>query len=60
MVAGSGDWPEGTAFPDDIVARGDLGKSGLVRKIGFVVEAMQARAAGLDGNRSDLTAAGLA
>lgn len=56
VVAGSGEWPEGTAFPDNIVARGDLSESGLDRKIGFVVETMQARAAGLGGNWSDLTA----
>lgn len=56
VVAGSGEWPEGTPFPDNIVARGDLSQEGLDRKIEFVVQTMQARATGLGGNWRDLTA----
>jgi hypothetical protein len=29
VVAGSGEWPEGGRFPDDIVARGDISSAGL-------------------------------
>lgn len=59
VVAGSGEWPEGTAFPDNIVAPGDVSEAGMDRKIAFVVKEMQDRAAGLGGKWSDLTASNI-
>ena len=56
VVAGSGEWPEGGRFPEDIVARGDASPDGLRRKVGFVLETMQARLAALGARWSDATA----
>ena len=49
VVAGSGEWPEGGRFPEDIVARGDLSPAGLRAKARWVCDMMQARLAGLGG-----------
>jgi hypothetical protein len=57
IVAGSGEWPEGTPFPDRIVARGDLSPAGLARKAAFVLQTMHERVAGLGADWSRLTAA---
>lgn len=43
VVAGSGEWPEGGRFPEDIVARGDLSAAGLKRKIDWVLDMMESR-----------------
>ena len=43
VVAGSGEWPEGGRFPDDIVARGDISPAGLKRKSAWVLETMEYR-----------------
>lgn len=47
VVAGSGEWPEGSRFPEDIVARGDLSPAGLAAKARWVLDMMQARLRGL-------------
>jgi len=46
-VAGSGEWPEGGRFPEDIVARGDTSDAGMAAKAGFVLGKMDARLKGL-------------
>jgi hypothetical protein len=56
VVAGSGEWPEGGRFPDDLVARGDVSPEGLRRKARFVLEVMQARLAGLGARWSEASA----
>jgi len=47
VVAGSGEWPEGGRFPEDIVARGDTSAAGMRLKADFVVGKMETRLAGL-------------
>jgi hypothetical protein len=47
VVAGSGEWPEGGKFPDDIIARGDLSPVGLRAKALFVLRKMEDRLNGL-------------
>jgi len=49
VVAGSGEWPEGGRFPEDVVARGDTSAAGLRTKARWVCDMMQARLAGLGG-----------
>lgn len=47
VVAGSGEWPEGGKFPEDIVARGDTSANGLKEKAQFVIGKMRSRMEGL-------------
>lgn len=47
VVAGSGEWPEGTHFPDEIIARGDVSPAGLRTKARWVCDMMAARLGGL-------------
>jgi hypothetical protein len=47
VVAGSGEWPEGSRFPEDIVARGDLSPAGLAAKARWVLNTMSSRLRGL-------------
>ena len=47
IVAGSGEWPEGGRFPEDIVARGDTSPAGMRKKCEFVLGKMDARLKGL-------------
>jgi hypothetical protein len=47
VVAGSGEWPENTPFPEGIVARGDVSPGGLARKVDHVLDTMQRRTEGL-------------
>ena len=47
VVAGSGEWPEGGRFPEDIVARGDTSEAGMRAKADFVLGKMDARLKGL-------------
>jgi hypothetical protein len=47
VVAGSGEWPEGGRFPEDIVAHGDTSDAGMRRKAEFVLGKMDARLEGL-------------
>ncbi|MDX1375451.1 MAG: hypothetical protein R3357_07820 [Burkholderiales bacterium] len=47
VVAGSGEWPEGGRFPEDIVARGDVTAAGLRAKARWVCDMMAERLAGL-------------
>ncbi len=49
VVAGSGEWPEGGRFPEDIVARGDTTKSGMRTKANWVLDVMESRMRGLGG-----------
>jgi hypothetical protein len=49
VVAGSGEWPEGGRFPEDIVARGDTSESGMRTKAGWVLDMMEHRMRGLGG-----------
>ncbi|MBL8324427.1 MAG: hypothetical protein JNJ89_05650 [Rubrivivax sp.] len=56
VVAGSGEWPEGQAFPEAIVARGDVSAAGLAAKAHHVIGTMRSRAEGLQGDFARLTA----
>ena len=47
VVAGSGEWPEGGRFPEDIVARGDVSAAGLRTKARWVLDMMTHRMLGL-------------
>jgi hypothetical protein len=49
VVAGSGEWPEGGKFPDDIVARGDTSEGGMRAKAALVLDTMERRMRGLGG-----------
>ena len=49
VVAGSGEWPEGGKFPDDIAARGDTSAAGMRAKAKLVLETMERRMRGLGG-----------
>jgi hypothetical protein len=49
VVAGSGEWPEGGKFPDDIVARGDTSDAGMRAKAALVLDTMERRMRGLGG-----------
>lgn len=56
VVAGSGEWPEGERFPEDIVAYGDLSGAGLRAKARWVLDMMQQRLRGLGADWADVTA----
>ena len=43
VVAGSGEWPSGGRFPEDIVARGDVSSTGMQSKARWVLDAMENR-----------------
>ena len=49
VVAGSGEWPEGGRFPEDIVAHGDTTEAGMRKKADFVLGKMEQRMQGLGG-----------
>jgi hypothetical protein len=57
VVAGSGEWPEGTALPESIVARGDTSPGGLATKAQFVLDEMRRRTDGLGADWQALTSA---
>lgn len=57
VVAGSGEWPEHTPFPEGVIARGDLSADGLARKARYVMDTMRSRVDGLAGEWSRLTGA---
>jgi len=57
VVAGSGEWPSGGKFPDDIVAHGDVSAAGLQAKARWVLDAMESRLADLGASWPDVTAA---
>jgi hypothetical protein len=56
VVSGSGEWPEGGKFPEDIVARGDSSPEGLVEKARFVLGRMEDRLGGLGAGWREATA----
>jgi hypothetical protein len=55
VVAGSGEWLEGSRFPEDIVARGDPSPEGLKRKSGWVLDMMESRMKALGVGWKDAT-----
>ena len=55
IVAGSGEWPEGGRFPEDIVARGDVSPAGMTKKADWVLGIMDARLKGLGASWSRAT-----
>ena len=57
VVSGSGEWPGGGRFPEDIVARGDVTSTGLKAKAGWVLEAMDRRLAELGVSWPEVTGA---
>jgi hypothetical protein len=57
VVAGSGEWPEGGRFPEDIVARGDVSAVGMANKAAWVLNMMDARLRGLGVGWGDATSA---
>ena len=57
VVAGSGEWPEGGRFPEDIVARGDVSPAGLKRKCDWVLDMMETRMKQLGVNWKQATVA---
>jgi hypothetical protein len=57
VVAGSGEWPEGDTFPDDIVARGDVSQAGLRAKAKSVLDTMERRLSALGVSWAGITAA---
>jgi len=57
VVAGSGEWPEGGTFPDDIVARGDVSQAGLRAKAKSVLDTMERRLSALGVSWAGITAA---
>jgi len=56
VVAGSGEWPEGGRFPEDIVARGDVSPEGLRAKARWVLDMMQHRLRGLGAAWAEVSA----
>jgi len=56
VVAGSGEWPEGGSFPQDIVARGDISAAGLQAKARSVMDTMERRLTALDARWTDASA----
>ena len=56
VIAGSGEWPEGGRFPDDIAARGDVSAAGLRAKAQCVLDTMERRLAGLGASWQDVSA----
>lgn len=56
VVAGSGEWPEGGRFPEDIVARSDLSAAGLRSKARCVLGAMERRFTAFGAGWKDVTA----
>jgi hypothetical protein len=56
VVAGSGEWPEGSRFPDDVVALGDISPAGMKRKSRWVLDMMESRMKALGVGWKDATA----
>jgi hypothetical protein len=56
VVAGSGEWPSGGKFPDDIVSYGDVSPIGMQAKAHWVLDAMENRLAELGVSWQDVTA----
>jgi hypothetical protein len=56
VVAGSGEWPEGGRFPEDVVARGDTSAAGLRTKARWVLDMMEQRLRGLGAGWSAVSA----
>jgi hypothetical protein len=56
VVAGSGEWPEGGRFPEDIVARGDVSAAGLHTKARWVLDVIEQRLRGLGAAWAEVSA----
>lgn len=59
VVAGSGEWPEGGRFPEEIVARGDVSPAGMEKKASWVLGMMDSRLKGLGVSWDQATVAQL-
>lgn len=57
VIAGSGELPEGSLDPHDVVRRGEASTDALREKARFVMSLMSARLAGLDASWKQVTAA---
>jgi len=57
VVAGSGEWPEGGRFPQDIVAGADVSPAGMREKVRWVLGMMDARLRGLGATWRQATVA---
>jgi hypothetical protein len=57
VLAGSGEWPEGGGFPEDIVAGDDVSAEGMAKKTRWVLDAMDARLKSLRVQWGDATVA---
>jgi len=56
VVAGSGEWPSGGKFPEDIVAHGDVSAAGMQSKARWVLDAMESRLSELGVGWQQVTA----
>lgn len=56
VISGSGEWPEGGKFPEDIVARGDVSAVGMKAKARFVLDRMDDRLQGIGASWSEASA----
>jgi len=56
VVAGSGEWPEGGRFPEDVVARGDGSPAGMQQKVAYVLGVMASRLQGLGARWTEASA----
>jgi hypothetical protein len=57
VIAGSGELPEGSLDPHDVIRRGETSTDALREKARFVMNLMSARLAGLDASWKQVTAA---
>ena len=55
VVAGSGEWPEGGRFAEEIVARGDVAPAGMEKKASWVLGIMDSRMKGLGATWNQAT-----
>ena len=56
VLAGAAEWPDGTRYPDGIIAYGDASAQGLSRKVGFVLDLLEQRTLALSANWRAATA----
>ena len=56
VIAGSGELPEGSLDPHDVIRRGETSADAMREKAGFVMNLMSARLAGLDASWKQVTA----
>jgi len=56
VLAGAAEWPDGTRYPDGIIAYGDASAQDLSRKVGFVLDLLEQRTLALSANWRAATA----